>query len=69
MFGAGAIIKAANTNTNISTVVKRSPKLESVIKQPVITQKTMSSFLLDKMIIGDIKKKEKATAVKKAKEK
>jgi DNA polymerase elongation subunit (family B) len=48
--------------------VKRSPKLDSVIKQPVITQKTISSFLLDKMIIGDINKKKKATAAKKIKE-
>jgi hypothetical protein len=62
MFGAGAIIKTAGTNT----AVKRQAKPENVIKQPVVIQKTISSFLLDKMIIGDIKKKEKA---KKAKEK
>ena len=60
MFGSGAIIRTSGTNT----AVKRSPKLESAIKQPVIIQKTISSFLLDKMIIGDIKKKEKATAAK-----
>ena len=67
MFGAAAIIRTSGTNT----AVKRSPKLESAIKQPVIIQKTISSFLLDKMIIGDIKKKEKATkakTTKKAKE-
>jgi hypothetical protein len=74
MFGAGAIIRTSGTSNTTNTPVKRSPKLNAAIKQPVIVQKTISSFLLDKMIIGDIKKKEKATAAKvatskKAKEK
>jgi hypothetical protein len=65
MFGKGAIIKTSSS-------VRRTPKKTTVVNdsstKPSQVQKTMSSFLLDKMIIGDIKKREKATAVKKTKE-
>ena len=64
MFGKGAIIKTPSS-------VRRTPKKNSVetsSTKPVQVQKTMSSFLLDKMIIGDINKKKKATAAKKTKE-
>jgi len=64
MFGAGAIIKTPST-------VRRTPKkntVETGSTKPAQVQKSMSSFLLDKMIIGDINKKKKATAAKKIKE-
>jgi uncharacterized protein YqkB len=64
MFGAGAIIKTPST-------VRRTPKKNTgndSSTKPVQVQKSMSSFLLDKMIIGDINKKKKATAAKKIKE-
>jgi hypothetical protein len=65
MFGAGAIIKTPST-------IRRTPKknaLETNSTKTIQVQKSMSSFLLDKMIIGDINKKKKATAAKKIKEK
>lgn len=64
MFGKGAIIKTSSS-------VRRTPKkntVETGSTKPTQVQKTMSSFLLDKMIVGDIKKREKAAAVKKTKE-
>jgi DNA polymerase elongation subunit (family B) len=64
MFGAGAIIKTPST-------VRRTPKKNTgndSSTKPAQVQKSMSSFLLDKMIIGDINKKKKATAAKKIKE-
>jgi hypothetical protein len=64
MFGKGAIIK-------VPSAVRRTPKkntVETGSTKTIQVQKTMSSFLLDKMIIGDINKKKKATAAKKIKE-
>jgi DNA polymerase elongation subunit (family B) len=56
MFGTNAIIKS-------TTVVKREvPKETTAAKKPQV-QTTMSSFLLDSMLLGNIKKKERATAV------
>lgn len=64
MFGKGAIIKTSSS-------VRRTPKKNTVETSSTKTtqvQKSMSSFLLDKMIVGDIKKREKAVAAKKSKE-
>lgn len=64
MFGKGAIIKTSSS-------VRRTPKkntVETSITKTTQVQKSMSSFLLDKMIVGDIKKREKAAAAKKTKE-
>ena len=63
MFGAGAIIKTPST-------VRRTPKKNTGndSTKSIQVQKSMSSFLLDKMIIGDINKKKKAAAAKKIKE-
>jgi DNA polymerase elongation subunit (family B) len=57
MFGGSAIVKTSTP----STTIKTKPKNEVITKSTV--QMTMSSFLFDSMIIGNIKKKERASAV------
>jgi DNA polymerase elongation subunit (family B) len=64
MFGAGTIIK---TPSSVRRTPKKNTGNDSSTKITQV-QKSMSSFLLDKMIIGDINKKKKATAAKKIKE-
>jgi DNA polymerase elongation subunit (family B) len=56
MFGSSAVMKS----TSSFTPIKAKPKNE-VITKPAV-QMTMSSFLLDSMIVGNIKKKERAAA-------
>jgi DNA polymerase elongation subunit (family B) len=64
MFGGKAVITTNSKATNKSvTTTNLSGVNTSGAKKPVV-QATMSSFLLDSMIIGNIKKKEKAEAVK-----
>ena len=56
MFGGAAVVKPSTSYVP----VKAKPKNE-VITKPAV-QMTMSSFLLDSMIVGNIKKKERAAA-------
>jgi hypothetical protein len=62
MFGGNAIITNSNT-TKVTTTTKLSGN-DIVNKVPIkpAVQMTMSSFLLDSMIVGNIKKKERAAA-------
>jgi DNA polymerase elongation subunit (family B) len=59
MFGANAIVKTPK-NTIVKPKVAPTPIKPSSEKPAV--QMTMSSFLLDSMIVGNIKKKERAAA-------
>jgi hypothetical protein len=58
MFGANTIIK--NPTVYTQPKVKQSGTKETAVKKQV--QTTMSSFLLDSMLVGSIKKQERATA-------
>ena len=58
MFGVNSVIK---TTPVVSTYKSNNTKNQVITKPGV--QMTMSSFLLDSMIVGNMKKKERATAV------
>ena len=60
MFGTNAIIKNPTVYTQPKVKQVASGVKETVVKKQV--QTTMSSFLLDSMIVGSIKKQERATA-------
>lgn len=69
MFGGAAIITTTRSTipkpvaiTNTNTVQKKTVTTEN----KTTVQTTMSSYMLDSMILGGIKKKERATAVAKA---
>jgi hypothetical protein len=57
MFGGATVVK-----TTTSYVPVKAKPTNEVITKPAV-QMTMSSFLLDSMIVGNIKKKERAAAV------
>ena len=58
MFGGATVLKASTPSVQLKP--KPQPKNDVITKPPV--QMTMSSFLLDSMIVGNIKKKERAAA-------